>query len=242
MNNLRELKKELKKFVEREFKGEKYFCIIYGSYCYGLGTLHSDVDLTIVSEKVSKEKINKVASKIRKLHRKFDMELDDEVPHEIKGISDFRTLDLALKGKGFKSTGKKIIIPPVIKNKTFLRSKEVKMRLLLNALTSKAIFVCGNRKLYSEKKVQAFENLIKIIFLYSQKESLNPHNFVNIIIGTKEKNGEDFLGYKDKKVIRNYLINSIQKAFDKLTLEGKMQKKGKNYFIKDKGEFKEILR
>jgi len=242
MNILNQFKKELKSFALNEFKNEKYFCIIYGSYCYNLNTTKSDVDFVFVCEKKGNARIKRVVSKTLELHKKFNLPIDAEVPHNLKTISDFKTLNLALRGKGFNKEGKKIIIPTVIKTKKFLTSKKIIMRLLLNALTSKAIFVCGDKKEFAKKREEAFENLIKIIFGTSGISKTTIHNFVKLIIGDNKQNGESFLGYKKNKKINKYLQREIKKIFDRLEKKRKLNKEGICYSIKDENWYNEIFK
>ncbi|MCK5149612.1 hypothetical protein KAJ87_01655 [Candidatus Pacearchaeota archaeon] len=116
------------------------------------------------------------------------------------------------------------------------------MRLLLNSLTSNAIFVCGNKKEYLKKRKEAFEALVKIIFLVFNFDKMNIPAFIELIIGTKEREGEAFLGYKNNLKIKEYLTKQFSKIFKNLVKRGKLRKQRGFYLIKDMRWFNEILK
>ena len=232
---------EFRNFVIREFNHEKYFCIVYGSYCYGLEAKDSDIDVLIVSEKLNARRIKSVSKKVIDLHKKLGLSIDAEVPHRIKTICDFQTLSLAIKGKCFEVKNKKMFIPPIIKDKKFLESKEVVMRLLLNSLTSKSFFVCGDRKLYHKKREECSETIIKVVFSVFSINSIKANNFVDMIISNGEKEGEDFLGYKNISVVRKYLMKSFFKTFESLVKDGKLIRKKDTFLVNNSGWFNDIL-
>lgn len=242
MDKLKPFKKELRDFIKKEFKNEKYFCIIYGSCAWNLDKKLSDVDLVLICENNTKRRKKLLVKKVIELHKKFNLEIDSEVPHELKTISNFKDLEMAFKGKGFIFKRKRIIIPPVVKTKSFLRSKKVVLRLLLNAMTSKNIFVCGNRNIFLKEKEKAFKSLIRIVLLAFPIEKITAKRINYVIFREGKLTGELFLGYKKHPVIKNYLRNKIKKALRELEKEKKIIKEGSHFILKNRRWLYEITR
>ncbi|MAG40018.1 hypothetical protein CMI41_03560 [Candidatus Pacearchaeota archaeon] len=229
-DNFDKFKKELKEFVEEDLGDKKAICFIYGSYSYGLEKEHSDIDLVVIKRNTTKQIIEKVSEKVLELHKKYGLSLDNEVPHRVKTIISNADVMMALDGKGFESDGERIIIPKVEKNKKFLSSEKIKRRLILNALTSKGIFVCGDKKLYALFKEEALKTLIKVIILNKGIKEFSLKEFIDLLIPSRYSNQELYLGYKDEDIIRDHLSSTIRKTLEKLTEE--------KIFLIDNGRFK----
>ncbi len=133
-----------------------------------------------------------------------------------KLLANYNTLDKAIERRGFERRNGRIFVPPVVKNKEFLHSDEIVMRLLLNAITSKNIFISGNRDYYSLKREQAIHNLVGFMYSIDNVNSFTITEFVQSLIGTPERQGEMYLGYKDKPVVRDYLTETFRNEFERL--------------------------
>ena len=220
MNNKPEgIIQELKTFFDAEFCRD-YFAIIYGSYAYGVNTSDSDLDFVAVKSNFDQKKIRTTLDFVFDLYRRHDLAFDDEVPHEKKLLANYQTLDDAIGGGGFEKMDGRIYVPPVVKTKGFLHSNEMAMRLLLNAITSKNIFVSGDKSYYSKKRKQAIENMVRIMFSIDDVDSFTVQEFVQSLIGTPERHGEIYLGYKDKPAVRRYLTETFGKEFERLASRG----------------------
>lgn len=206
---------ELKMFFDSEFCRE-YFTIIYGSYAYGVNTSNSDLDFVTVSKEFDKNNLRNTLDFAFDLYKRYKLSFDDEVPHEKKLLVDYKTLDDAIAGKGFERRDGKLYVPPVVKSEEFLNSDEIAMRLLLNAITSKNIFVSGDKNHYFHKRKQAVENMVKFMFSIDRVESFTIQEFIRSLTGTPERGGEMYLGYKDKPAVRIYLAETFRKEFEKL--------------------------
>ncbi len=242
MEKFKKFKKEIKSFIEKEFKNEKYFCIVYGSYAWNLNNKKSDVDLILVCEKKTPKKINALVNKILDLHKELKLNVDCEVPHKLKALADFKYLKAALNGKGFILKKGRMIIPPVVKNKSFLHSKKVVLRLLLNAMTSKNKFICGNKAIFSKEKVKAFRALVRIYLLIFPTKKITVNKIVNNLLGKGKQTGEMFLGYKPYPIVKKYLKREIGKTLEKLKKENKILKENNYFLLKDKRWLNEISR
>lgn len=223
---------ELKTFFDLEFCKE-YFTIIYGSYPYEANTPNSDLDFVTVTKNFNQNNLRNTLDFAFDLYRRYSLVFDDEVPHEKKLLADYATLDAAIAGKCFERRAGRIYVPPVVKTNVFLNSDEIVMRLLLNAITSKNIFVSGDKDYYFQKRQQAFENMIGFMFSINNVESFTIPEFVQSLIGTPDRCGEMYLGYKDKPAVRRYLAETFRTEFDKLVTNHVLKKKKGSYFLLD---------
>lgn len=133
-------------------------------------------------------------------------------PMKKKVLVSNKTVENGIRGKGFNKIRGKFYIPHVIKSKKFLNSDKILMRLMLNAMTTKNIFVTGNKKYYSKIRKEAFKNMVGIIFSARNVKSASPNEFVNLLMKDKDREDELYLGYKNIPVIRNDLIKNFKKV------------------------------
>lgn len=234
---IQKLVSEIKDFYVEEFKGERYFTLIYGSYSYGLNLPNSDLDLVTVCNSFDHSRLQRVIRHTERLHAHYGLEVDVEVPYEKKLLATFDQLGCALAGGAFAMADNRIAVPPVVKTKEFLESEEVAMRLLLNALTGKSIFVCGSREKYASGILAAREKLVAFMFSIENAGFFTPASFVDSLMGTPEKTGELYLGYKDVPAIRNYLQQAFLDTFERMVAQGKLCRRAGAYAIKDHGWF-----
>ncbi len=223
---------ELKSFCESLF-GKEYFTIVYGSYVYGVATSNSDLDFVTVSRHFDGATLRKSVKFALSLYHKYNLAFDNEVPHEKKILVSYETLNNAIIGKGFQRKRLRIYVPPIIKTAEFLCSDKIAMRLLLNAITGKNFFVSGDRKYFYQKKEEAIENMIGFLFSIDAVNSFTISDFVLSLIGTPERSGEMYLGYKNKLVVREYLTETFKAKFEKLVIKKILQKSNGRYYLFD---------
>jgi len=225
--NLEQMIHELKSFFDIEFYRE-YFTIIYGSYAYGINTSASDLDFVTVSRDFNQNNLINTLRFVLDLYEEHNLAFDDEVPYENKILASYERLDNAVQGRGFERRERRIYVPPVVKNREFLHAGEIVMRLLLNAITSKNIFVSGDKGYYDQKRKQAVENMVGFMFSIDNVNSFTIEEFVKSLIGTAERHGEMYLGYKDKPAVRTYLTETFGKEFERLVSKGVLTYEGIN--------------
>ncbi|MBU0666478.1 MAG: hypothetical protein ABIC91_03585 [Nanoarchaeota archaeon] len=219
-NKLEGIIQELKTFFDAELCRE-YFTIIYGSYAYGANILNSDLDFVAVSRDFNQNNLRNTLDFVFDLYKRYNLSFDDEVPHEKKLLANYKTLDEAIDGRGFERRGGgRIYVPLIVKTREFLNSDEIAMRLLLNAITSKNIFVSGDHSYYSQKRKQAVENIVGLMFSIDDVDSFTVNGFVQSLIGSSDRHGEMYLGYKDKPAVRTHLIETFGKEFKMLVNNG----------------------
>ena len=231
--------KDLKGFFDSLF-GKNYFTIIYGSCAYGVNVSNSDLDFMTVCNSFNKRQLDRTLDFISILYKKYNFASDDEIPHKNKVLCSYKMLDDAINGKGFEIRGSQLYIPPVAKNQRFLNSKEMAMRLFLNAITSKNIFVSGDRNFYLQKRERALQNMIYFLFLTKTTRFFKIEEFIQSLIGTPERNGEMYLGYKDDPVVHRYLTKTFRREFNLLRKNGILKLSGERYCMRDSSWLNEL--
>lgn len=219
VERISQIKRELKGFFDSSL-GTRHFSFIYGSYAYKSNTPKSDLDFVAICQDLDREKIDRTIEFAFNLYKRYGLAFDDEVPHERKLLASYEMLDHAIEGKGFELRGGRVYVPPVVKTKEFLNSEEIALRLLLNSITSKNIFVSGDRLRYEQKRREALEKMVQFMFSINQVDSFTLPEFVQALIGTPERNGEMYLGYKDKPSVREYLTRTFREQFKILRAKG----------------------
>ena len=78
------LLREITQRIVDEFAPERI--ILFGSYAYGKPTIHSDVDLLVITKKMAEQSVFARSRAISQLfpHRKFGMDILVRTPQEIK--------------------------------------------------------------------------------------------------------------------------------------------------------------
>jgi hypothetical protein len=218
---------EIGTFVNNEFKKE-FFTFIYGSNAYGVDTPKSDLDFVTVSRSYTHKNLSNLLDFAFGLFKKHGMVFDDEVPHDKKLLADYGSLECALSGTGFVRGSGRMYVPPVVKTSEFLGSDEMVWRLLLNAITSKNIFVTGDHCRYMHKRLEALANMVGFMYLIEGVEIFTPENFVQVLIRSGERQGEQYLGYKDTPTIRDYLDKTFRIQFAHMAACGTLCYEGRS--------------
>lgn len=237
---IHKIKKEIKDFFNRTFKKDLLFLIIYGSWAFGLNNKNSDVDIVAVCSKYNKKQLQKVIFFVIDLHKKYGLELDEEVPYEKKLLVTEKFVEKAILGNGFKKTKKKIIIQPVVKTKNFLSSDEIAMRLFLNAITTKNIFCAGNKKYFKRIREEALKNSVRIFYSAWNIEKASTDYFVDNLISRKGKSGQWYVGFDNLPPVRKYLKKTFEKVFKSLTHKEYLKKIKNEFFINNIRWFEKI--
>ena len=207
--------RELRIFCKEYFKNCDYFVLVYGSYASNDFTEESDLDLFIAIDKKDLTDFKKVSNFIVNLHTRNNLTINEEVPYENKLIVSYDDAIDAIDLKAFIKNGSKYIIPPVTADKEFLASKEVRFRIILNALTSPNQFICGNKNKYNLLKQKAEKAIIKLAYGLAKKSELTQEEILNIIlIGASGEKSGDYLGYRNHrpkviKYLKKLILHNI---------------------------------
>ena len=206
----------IKSYLEIKFHNKNYFAFIYGSFAYGVETSNSDLDLMIAIDKITRIEKRDFIKYILDIHNRFYLKIDEEVPHDKKLLVNFKLFEKGLSGGGFKLSGEKIIIPEIRKEKVFLESDEVIMRLALNSISGNNIFICGNKNLYELYKKKSIENILKLIISINYLDKFTIEDLIENMISNGSYEGELYLGYKRKLPVINYFKSIFSKFLQEL--------------------------
>jgi len=212
MINISNTKHELESFLD-SLLSKDYFGCIYGSYAIGTNSQKSDVDLFISSPNVDQSKFKLIKKFIIDYHLKNKLLLDDEVPYENKLFVDYKDVTDAVELKGFVIKNSLISVPEVQKNKEFLSSRPIRLRLIFNALTTPHIFFGKDEKTYHKNRRRAEINLRFLsTHLSTSPTTSDP---INVLLdGQNGTEGEMFLGYKKYPKVLKHLSSILNKNND----------------------------
>jgi len=205
---------DIKKFVTNKFGKRMLITLVYGSAAYKMNNEKSDIDFFIVCDAYNEQELDEVVNFVIELHKKYNIALDNEVPFSRKVLFSKSDFEDAIEGGGFIIKEGKFTLPPVVKNKEFLDSSRMGKRLVLNALTSPNILIGGDREYYRQSSKKAFTNLVKIIYSAFNLKNIELEGFIKLIMGKGKKSGENFLGYKNFRVVYDFLENNLRPYFN----------------------------
>lgn len=209
--NSKKLLSEIENFLSDYFKERKYFACVYGSYANGKRNKDSDIDLLIATEKYTGKDFISIKKFIVDLHKKNKLKIDNEVPFENKLIINYKDFNDAVNLKAFYLKNGIFIIPKVIKNKIFLESRNIKLRLALNSITSPHLFFGNDRIKYLELRNIGEKNIFKLASNLSKTDNLSKSDLVKILLNRDGKSGEMYLGYKDYPLVIKHLESFVSK-------------------------------
>ena len=147
------------------------------------------------------------------LSTKNGLKINEEVPYENKLIVSYKDVLDALNLKAFIKIGSKYSVPTVTADKEFLGSREVRLRIILNALTSPNQYICGNKEKYVLYKQKAEKALLKLARGLTEKTDLTEDEILNIILtGAHGEESGKYLGYRNHRLkVVKYLKDLISR-------------------------------
>lgn len=211
MDSNSQLFKELVIFADDNLNLDDYFLCVYGSYATSHFTSKSDLDLFIAANNYESADFDKILNFVVHFHTRNNLKLDDEVPYENKLLISYKDIEDAATLEPFIKTGHKYIVPEIKYNKEFLGSRAVRLRLILNALTSPNQFICGNELKYRELKKVLEKAIIRLALGLFEKDKPTADDIMNaLLVGEHGEEGQAHLGYKkDRKEVVEYLRQLI---------------------------------
>jgi len=221
---------ELRSYCQNNLN-HTHFGLVYGSYAYGIEKDNSDIDIMILDEDFNVDQINDLVKFMFKIHNKYGLELDFEVPYEKKLLVKKEILIQGIDGICFEKDESRLIIPPIIPTQDFLSSDVLLMRLAFNAITNKNLFISGNEKEYMEYKERALESLIAFIFALNPTEPNNISRFFKKMHSDSKHKDKLYLGYKNRPEIVRYFHKKLEGKLNKLCSEGMLLYDGDQYSI-----------
>jgi hypothetical protein len=221
-------KQDMLDSIERELLGQAgmfrldepaAFVCAYGSNVYGAESDSSDFDyFCATSHEKGAAYSQRLGEFTLRLHKQYGREIDEEVPFANKLTYTFAELDDAVLLVPFEADGIFLRVPPVRKTPEFLASKEIKLRLALNALTTPNNILANDSSVASKYSNTAELSATLLgIGLLSGKIFRTTDIQEMLCISSEGKSGEMFLGYKtDHQPVMEKLDKIINRSLDRL--------------------------
>lgn len=202
----------------------KYFTVVYGSSAYKENPFRSDVDLvTIVDDKsYSKQCKKELIQIIQEVHQRYDLNFDEEVPFENKVLMSYSEAEKAVLGGGLDIVKGRVVIPAIIKDKAFLSSKSMRLRLVHNAVTTSGFVLCGDEGKYQYFRRKGLMSLIWILIHQLPHGGFQFEDLLKVLYSNGTREGEDYLGYKKIPFGTEKIEKPIKDAFSCLVQENKL--------------------
>ncbi len=206
--------------------------ILYGSSIRGVA--NSDFDVCTIMHFYDEQVVKTIKDLTIEFHKSNGLQVDNEVPFDNKIIYSFSDIEKMLSEPPFPKYNGKFILKPMEKNPEYLSTHEVKLRLLLNVLTTYSVVLTGNELIIQHYKDAAWELIIELMYSYMDYKPLSIEQFVESLCKNPfgVQAGENFLGY-DKNDIKlsDHLSKMSELNFEKLIKTGQMSKSGNQYIL-----------
>lgn len=216
-NSPKKLIAQIEAYLSKYFGERDYFACIYGSYANGKKNKDSDIDILVATNSYTDKDVKDIKEFIINLHLTNGLKVDNEVPFENKLLVTYADLEAAINLEAFPLIDGKYTVPGVVKSKEFLESRDVKLRLAFNCLTSPHIFLGTDVKKYNKLKGIAEDNLVQ--FAINQQNSTNyivDDLLKSLLYGNKNEAGEMYLGYKDYPLVLQYLSTVVERELNNM--------------------------
>jgi len=224
---------EVQRCVEEEFPSERHVVLVYGSYAYELERADSDLDLLMIADTADEARRNRMEAVVLELHMRHNLTVDDEVPHRRKLVATWKDMEAAVKGAGFEKKERRLVATPIVKTSQFLESEEIRLRLFLNAVTGRSLFVAGDPEALTLFQRRARQNWVRVLPLLVGIRKFSTKSFVDHLIGVDERKGEWFLGFKDHPAVRAYLEGIFASVVMECVRFGWLRERTEGYEIVD---------
>lgn len=153
--------------LERRIKecvgDRKVLAFVYGSSVHE-ATIKttSDVDVMILAKWTDQALMDSAVKVVMDAHERFGLSLDFAIPYQVKVCMNAEECAAALRGEGFvDEAGQPAIL--FCENKTYLASREMKLRLVATALATKKRILIGNPKEADVYQRAAWKTLRSVI-------------------------------------------------------------------------------
>lgn len=180
------------KLINTKFSGKVKSIIIYGSNIYNESC--SDLDACLILNEKNAKLQESIIYETLAFHRLHNLKIDEEIPHTNKLIYTISEIEETLKNPPFLEDGK-VVIHDIVKDKSFLSSKEMKQRLLINILTTDHLTIGESTAKY---ELKALKIIIKVIISYYDIKDVSEDEILECMYTNRYTgaSGEMYLGYK----------------------------------------------
>lgn len=235
-----ELIVEIRRFCAEEFRqpNESYFVVVYGSYGYGYVKPKSDLDIVFYckDEHCSDERRSKITEFVEGLHRKHQMQLDNEIPYEDKILLPYSFLKSACQGDGILTKSadgqQKWEIPEIEKTREYLTSANLLLRFFMGVFFNQNFLVSGSVHMYNKCKGLATRNLVKAVISINGRTKVNSMLLAkDFCLSPRGTFGDYFLGFSDREPFTSYLLEFIELTLGTMNLQHLPDADGTSYLI-----------
>lgn len=211
---------DLDSFAKDYFQDRAYFGCAYGSYPSETAQADSDLDVFFAAPDVTPDDIRSFTEFIVKYHIDHALMQDEEVPYDNKLAVSYDDIDKAVQLKGLSEENGRIVVPRVIKEKSFLASLPVRYRLLFNALTSPHEFFGKDFEVYQSFRAIAENQLVRVALdLLGLYDAVTVESLRESLLRNQQgEEGEMFLGYKRNPKCIEHITRIIRGEFDQIKL------------------------
>jgi len=209
---------DLDSFSEDHFDGRPFFGCVYGSYPCETAQTNSDLDVFFATPDITPNDIRALTRFIVQYHIEHDLMQDEEVPYDNKLVVSYDDMLQAVQLKGLSEENGRIVIPPIVKEASFLASLSVRYRLLFNALTSPHEFFGNDYEAYMAFKTVAENQLMRLaLSLHDSSDEMTIKSLVEVLFRNRHGDeGEMFLGYKRNPKSIEYVMGVVRNKFGDL--------------------------
>ena len=196
--HLNKINKKYRNEIQQKFPTIMPILLSYGSNIYK--DILSDIDVCFILKNglITQTLIDELTKFTIDFHIRNKLPLDEEISFNNKLVFSDIEVEEMLNSNPFLESDGTYQISSIIKEKDFLESREMKIRLLLNILTSDHIVLLGDKNIVERYEDIAWKVIIKSVM---QAYKINIFN-VDVIFELLHKNplsgdmGDYYLGYK----------------------------------------------
>ena len=195
--------------IRKKFNNIIKSVIIYGSNIYNKSS--SDLDVCIVTKEIDESIKKKMILETIQFHKDHNLKIDEEIPFNNKLIYSEKELKEMVNNSPFYKKGK-VMIKDIQKSKRYLKSKEMKHRLLLNILTTDHVTYGKSTAKYEKL---AWKIIIDAITKFYNIDKKNESKILKCMYQNQytKAEGEFYLGYKENyKQKEEYLKKKIHEV------------------------------
>lgn len=206
--------------VQNLLTGKEHFTCVYGSVITQKNRLDSDIDFFVSSEQFESADRISLAGFAVSFHRELGFDIDEEVPYTNKVSIPYAELFSSAKLGGLAIENGRIKVPHVVKNDEFLSSREIRLRLVFNALTVPHQ-ISEQQSAYAYAKIKAEESLFYLAVDLADQRGLDPMKTDNLIASLlndgQGNEGEMYLGYKLYEPVVQHLEQILKRQMARYT-------------------------
>ena len=198
-SNLERLFQQLRVEIKKIYP-ETLFLFLSGHFAYDRVDIFSDIDISLVlkdsiynlPQPVLLEKRKSFTSLYKRVHKKYNVRINDKFPGEIATES---MIDDIIAGRGFQIKNNKLFLTPILKPEDWLKSEELDFRAWMGIITfNNNKVILGNKRKFFNLRFGAFLTVLKFLITQLGGNQFSYLDFKNEILTLLIRRGKPFLG------------------------------------------------